>query len=250
MSSPSDDRELARQYFSRAAEGFHRASSFGHFPEPEPPYDVAPPGGSGQAGSLPLGLGALDVSLLTLLKRRHSTREFSGAAIPAEQLHALLWAAYGRISGAESEDRRTVPSAGGMFPLRLVVYVQAVEGVTPGFYEYDGAASRLLPRQDLQFEGALASLFRTHHVNYPRASAVVFFVGRLDRTCPKYGERGYRYMCFEAGHSVQNLSLAANALDLPHVPIGALDDERVQHTLGLPEGRECALYAMVMGRRG
>lgn len=49
-----------------------------------------------------------------------------------------------------------------------------------------------------------------------------------DKTCKKYGERGKRYIDMEAGHTAQNLCLAAVALGLGSCCIGAFDEDEVQ----------------------
>jgi SagB-type dehydrogenase family enzyme len=48
-----------------------------------------------------------------------------------------------------------------------------------------------------------------------------------------YGDRGYRYVHFEAGAIGQRLYLAAEALGLPSTGIGAFFDEQVNQYLGL-----------------
>jgi len=48
-----------------------------------------------------------------LLARRSSTRTYGDEAVPYDKILTLLWAAYG------AGERRTVPSAGGVYPLHI-----------------------------------------------------------------------------------------------------------------------------------
>ena len=61
---------------------------------------------------------------------------------------ALLAATYGaiapaRFSGQTAFLRRTVPSAGGLFPLELYLFSQRVQGLEDGIYHYDVVAHGL-----------------------------------------------------------------------------------------------------------
>jgi nitroreductase len=71
--------------------------------------------------------------------------------------------------------------------------------------------------------------------------------GSPRRTVRVYGKRGeQRYVHMDAGHSAQNLYLAACSLSLGTVEIGAFIDERVKSVLGL-EGDEVPLLVMPVG---
>ena len=79
------------------------------------------------------------------------------------------------------------------------------------------------------------------------APAVVVISGVAARVEPKYGGRAERYVLLEAGHAAQNLLLAAAALGLGGVPIGAFGDDALARALDLPAGEE-TLYAIPVGR--
>jgi len=68
-----------------------------------------------------------------------------------------------------------------------------------------------------------------------------------DRITGKYADRGIRYMWMEAGHAAQNLLLAAAALGLGAVTIGAFDDAGIADALGLSDMEE-PLYLIPVGR--
>jgi SagB-type dehydrogenase family enzyme len=245
MSSPAadcPDEEVVE--IGWAAASYHRISSFGHFVEPPPPFSVGDSGGTAGQATRPSGLAS---SLELALTGRCSSRGFGTEPLLPEHVDTVLRAAYGRISGPDEDERRTVPSAGALYPLHIVVAVQAVRGLARGVYRWRPGDGALVALQNVELPRRLDAWFRTHHVDWARAAALVFLIGDLLRTCPKYGERGYRYLLLEAGHVAQNLCLAATALDLPHVPVGGFDNDVVNDALGLDPPARVAVYSVVLG---
>jgi SagB-type dehydrogenase family enzyme len=78
------------------------------------------------------------------------------------------------------------------------------------------------------------------------APALIVVTGTPERLRDRYGDRSERYTLLEAGHSAQNMLLAATALGLGAVPIGAVDDGAVGAALGLPAG-ESVMYVIPVG---
>jgi nitroreductase len=61
-------------------------------------------------------------------------------------------------------------------------------------------------------------------------------IGDFEGASSRYGNRGYRYVHFEAGAIGQRMYLAAEALGLGATGIGAFFDEEVNRYLGLSSG--------------
>lgn len=228
-----------------AAAGYHRLSSFGYFVEPSPPFLSCEGEEAGSATRPP----PLDVPLGSVLQARHSLREFGSVPVPCAVLDMVLRAAYGRVSTADEEERRTVPSAGALYPLRLIVIARDVAGLPGGAYRWRPADGQLGELADVRLPDSLAHWFRARHVEWQHAGAVIFVVADVLRACAKYGERGYRYALLEAGHVGQNICLAATALAVPHIPIGGFDDDVVNSALGLDVPAEVVVYSVVLGGR-
>lgn len=181
-------------------------------------------------------------SLWRALDSRRSRRDFHGSALPRRALATLLDAGY----GMRSANRRTVPSGGALYPLELHVAAHSVESVDAGVYRYDPhrhALEELAPQDP-----------------WPRLEAACPFPGLLDgaaaallvlavfgRTRFKYGQRGYRFALLEAGHVVQNVVLAATALDLPALPLGGFYDAQVDTLLDADGVEESVVYGVVLG---
>jgi SagB-type dehydrogenase family enzyme len=184
-----------------------------------------------------------------LLAGRASCRRFSGAALEPDAVAALLRAAYGTgpevtVEGV-SFPSRPVPSAGATYPLELHVLVRAVDGLERGSFRYVPEDGALVPTgPGLEFD-TLAEIFLSQPY-LSAAAAIVVLAGAIDRTTARYGDRGYRYVLYEAGHAMQNLVLAGAALDVGSLCLGGFLDDALAATLRLPVAT-VPLYAVALG---
>ena len=72
-------------------------------------------------------------------------------------------------------------------------------------------------------------------------------IGDLEDAARSYGDRGYRYVHFEAGAIGQRLYLASEALGLRATGIGAFFDEQVNRYLGLSPELGQVVYHFAIG---
>ena len=80
------------------------------------------------------------------------------------------------------------------------------------------------------------------------AAAVVMIISAVTvRSLSKYGDRGYRYLLFEAGHVSQNIDLVATALGLGAINLGGFYDDELAALLRLQPEFEVPLYATALG---
>jgi SagB-type dehydrogenase family enzyme len=197
---------------------------------------------------VPLPAAALPpVSLSAALERRRSARQFGDDPLPLAQLASMLAAGYGvtrrASAGREVPALRATPSAGALYPLEFFVAARRVEGLGEELYHYDplrhelerigpaGDLGRLSPHADI-VEGAAAVLMVT----------AVFWRSRF-----KYGLRAYRFTLLEAGHALQNVLLAATALELGSIVLGGFYDAKVDALLGLDGVDESSLVLACVG---
>ena len=133
------------------------------------------------------------------IHRRGSTRQFSHAAITADELGTALWAA---ARGFDAD----VPA--GLVDIYLVV--NAVEGVPPGayFYQPGAHALELLAAGDFRKRSSYLCLEQPLGGD---AAAVIYFLARLDPLLRAFGARGYRLANLEAGLAGGRAYLAAYA---------------------------------------
>ena len=151
----------------------------------------------GSVIALPAPRAVAGRSLAETIVARGSTREFSGAAIGAEELSAALWHA---TRGWPAD----VP--GGLVGLYLSVH--AVEGIEPGAYAYHPGAHALEIIRRGEFRGESAHLCLDQALG-GMSAATVFFLSDLSRLLEAFGNRGYRLANLEAGLIGGRLYLAA-----------------------------------------
>jgi SagB-type dehydrogenase family enzyme len=183
------------------------------------------------------------VTVEDAFSRRQSTRNYSGEALQLSEISQLAWAAQGIT---DKDGRRTVPSAGALYPLEIYFASWNVKELPAGVYHYQPGTHSLVTiltgdRRRLLGTAALLqeSVFKS--------SAVMVIAADFSRTSAKYGKRGKRYVYAEAGHAAQNVYLQAVSMQLGTVTIGAFHNGLVKTVLHLPE-REEALFLMPLGK--
>ncbi len=184
-----------------------------------------------------------NTSVEQVLLKRRSIRTYSDEPLTLVELSQILWAAQG-ITDAQ-RGYRTAPSAGALYPLEVYAVVENVEGIAQGVYQYRPHQHELAPVRAGSVNEALtdAALGQSS----VKDGAVVIVISAVhERTTVKYGERGIRYVHFEAGHAAQNIYLQAVSLNLGMVVIGAFHEEEVRKILNMPEA-EHPLYIIPMG---
>ena len=75
------------------------------------------------------------------------------------------------------------------------------------------------------------------------------FGPRAYRMIYRYGQRGYRYLHLDAGHTCQNLYLAAEAIACGVCAIGAFDDDQLNAALRLDGQEQFAVYVATVGKK-
>ncbi len=172
-----------------------------------------------------------------VLMQRRSVRSYLDEPLTDEEVSALFWAAQG-IS--DDEGRRTAPSAGAHYP----VEVYAADRQQVVHYLPADHAIEVMATGDRRRSLSSASLDQALVADAP---FVMVLSAVLARTAVEYGDRAWRYLNLEAGHVAQNVLLAAVALGLGSVPVGAFEDESVQEALSLPALHR-PLYVIPVGR--
>jgi SagB-type dehydrogenase family enzyme len=183
-------------------------------------------------------------SIEEALLKRQSVRDFKDNPVTLAEVSQLAWAAQGT---SYRDDRRTVPSAGALYPIELFVVAGNVRGLPAGIYRYSPKSHELLSieKGDKRSDLCNAALGQS---SVKRVPAVLVLSGVYERTIMKYGERGIRYVHMEAGHAAQNVCLQAIPMGLGTVVIGAFRDEEVKEILRMAD-RERPLYVIPVGKR-
>jgi SagB-type dehydrogenase family enzyme len=130
--------------------------------------------------------------------------------------------------------------------VQLYLYVHRVNGLEPGVYRYwpEHAQLEAIKLGDQRLVAAALSLGQDLAGN----SCVTFsMIGNFEKATQMYGDRGYRYVHFEAGAIGQRMYLAAEALGLRATGIGAFFDDEVHRYLSLTPEQGQVVYHFAVG---
>jgi SagB-type dehydrogenase family enzyme len=228
--------------------GFHRSTIL---PDPAGPLPLVRRADLGIADDQPslpksLVLPERDAPLGPTVRRRRSALDFDPRTSPmgrdeVEQFMDFAtrdWPAdwRGNFSGDVAADGR------GADFVTLYVYVHRVRDCDPGVYRWDKSNRKLdhLHRGNVERVAAYLSLEQTLAGN---ACFAVSMIADLARAARVFGNRGYRYVHFEAGAIGQRLYVGAEALGWNATGIGAFYDDDVHRYLGFLEEGENSVDA-------
>ncbi len=195
---------------------------------------------------LPAPQTADGMPLFEAISQRRSWRHFAPETLPLSRLSQLLWAIQGLTSQNGPNGLRASASAGALYPNETYVFAHRVEGCDQGLWHYQvrNHALAQLAQGDFSEPLTQACLGQTACAEAP---VVLAFGAVVDRCAWKYGDRAYRYIYMDAGHMGGQAQLAAVALGLASVNIGAFFDDEVNSLLGLDGQREIAVYLAAIG---
>ena len=173
-----------------------------------------------------------------VVRLRRSALDFQGGAksISLTQFWSLLAAANQPLM-ADFANARFI---------QLYLYVHRVSGLQPGVYRFslDDARLENVKSGDQRVAAAGLSLGQDLAGN---ACVAFSMIGDFNRATRVHGDRGYRYVHFEAGAIGHRLYLAAEALGLGATGIGAFYDEEVHRYLNLTPEQGRVVYHFAVG---
>lgn len=221
----------------------------------EPPAEKPVPQGVKLIALVPpaqLHLG--DMPVRDAIAARRSTREFSDAAISAEELSYLLWATQGvtavqRDEAGEIVQRfRAAPSAGARYPLETYLAISRVQGVAAGIYRYlPNEHQLLLIREDAQVSDKMMAA--CYGIPATGSAPVVFIWSATPyRTEWKYTYLAHRMIAMEAGHVCENLCLAAVSCQSGVCPMLSYHQPKIDELLDLDGKDEFTIYLACVGK--
>jgi len=171
-----------------------------------------------------------------ILRNRRSIRTFSGGKIDHQSMLRMLWSGYGEVRLEEGEDsyRKTVPSAGALFPLDIsLVLLKKTGDLNPGIFRVwfntpNNVGLSLINTDVQQIIRAFIDPLMLE-----KASGVVVVSGCFRSSSIKYGNRAVLYTILEAGHVAQNIHLSASESGIATVEIGGFVDGLLAKAIGL-----------------
>lgn len=186
---------------------------------------------------------------------RKSIRSFYGEEISFEKFSKLISSSYGingkfiDYGGDKKLLLRTVPSAGGLYPIEIYINIFNVENIPAGLYHYNPISLELELIKLGNNKEEIKRLYQGLE-EVDKASAIIMMTGVFNRTVKKYGERGWRFLYLDAGHLGQNIYLTATRLGIGVFTLGGGFDSDINNFLEINENNEVYLYAAIIGSLG
>jgi SagB-type dehydrogenase family enzyme len=182
-----------------------------------------------------------------VIRNRHSTRKFTKEPLSIMDLSLLMFGMSGLNRVFPQFAFRTVPSAGGLYPVEIYPVVNSVASLEKGVYHYNIQEHSLDLLKEGDFRNNVAEGCLGQNMAF--TSAVNFiWTAMIDRSQWKYLQRCYRYIYLDAGHIGQNFYLIAEALGLGACTIGALYDDELNQVLEIDGKNETTIYVGVVGK--
>jgi SagB-type dehydrogenase family enzyme len=189
-----------------------------------------------------------EIQFWNVILNRKSTRKFKDESITLSQLSNFLFGITGLTRVFPQYVFRTVPSAGGLYPIEVYTVINNVNTLERGIYHYNISqhSLELLKEGDFRIDITKGCLDQQMAFN----SAVNFvWTAIIERSKWKYLQRCYRYIYMDAGHIGQNFYLIAEALGLGACTIGAIYDDEINELLEIDGIDETAIYVGVIGKK-
>ena len=189
-----------------------------------------------------------DISFWEVIKNRKSTRNFNSSPITIMDLSLLLFGMSGLTRIFPNFAFRTIPSAGGLYPIEIYPVINNISNISQGIFHYNikKHSLELLKKGDFRMEVAKGCLDQKMVYN---ANVNFIWTAIINRSQWKYLQRCYRYIYLDAGHIGQNFYLVAEALNLGACTIGAIYDDELNNLLDIDGIKETSIYVGVLGKK-
>jgi SagB-type dehydrogenase family enzyme len=191
--------------------------------------------------------------LIEAIRRRRSHRQYSEEPLTIDELSFLLWATQGvsrvvrKEGGPVTWTFRTAPSGGARHPFETYLMVNRVTGVESGLYRYLAMEHKLCP---LSHEpGLLGRVQEASNQTFVAASAVTFIWTAIPyRTEWRYSIVAPKLIAQDSGHLCENLYLACEAIGAGTCAVGAYNQAKIDHVLGIDGNEEFTIYMAPVGK--
>lgn len=200
---------------------------------------------------LPKELPQIKHSFEDVLHKARPVERLQKISISVEQISRILLYSAGMFQGRPENEldllRRSHPSLGCIYPLELYPVIFKSKNIAPGVYHYNVKSHSLEFILDKQFLKIIKnSVMNNKEIH--NASLAIMISGVFERTKVEYGDRGYRYVLFDAGILLQNIYLVSSYLGLSSLIVGAFLDEKLNRLLDIDGYKEAILCIAFIGR--
>lgn len=191
-----------------------------------------------------------DLSLISSMRKRSTTRQFSDEPLSLERLSAVLKFSIAQDQLSAGLLRHLFPSGGGFYPVETYLMINHVVGLEPGVYHYSGSEHSLAKIGEAVI-GSLDEINTNYGCAFRSIPHVILHMTMVkSRVIHKYGSMSYVLALIEAGHRGQNLSLSAAAHELGVCSMGGGNYDKINALLGVDGMNEHHIYGVALGLAG
>ena len=181
-------------------------------------------------------------NLSKLIFNRKSCRSYSNEKLSKDLIGNICYHAY-------SLDKHSVPSGGGLYPLKLYILIENdQEGLSSGYYEYNSQKDTLIKFKSNIDIQQLKYCFNDEIMPF-NSSIQIVIAADLERETYKYSNRGYRLTLLEAGHVAQNICLYCEENNIGTCELGGVLDEPLIKELDLENDNIYPLVTIALGKK-
>lgn len=190
-----------------------------------------------------------DIKLTNAIKNRRSRRKYAHKPLTLKELSFLLWSIQGRTDKSTCK-YRTVPSAGACNPFETYLIIKNVENLSPGVYRYLPIEHKLclISTDQEAINSSSLSCFEVNQGRIQNAAAVFVCAAVPYRAEWRFGPYAYKMIALEAGHVMQNLYLAAEAVNCGVCAIAAYDQKIIDQAINVNGRDEFSVYLATVGK--
>ena len=167
--------------------------------------------------------------------RRKTVREFSQEPVSFAAVSAVLSSL--RCFQENGKMRYFYPSAGGLYPIDIYVYVKEgrVNGISGGLYLYLPMQNALMPVSSEEIP-ARAHYFGNRSI-FSSSAFSLYLVYDCESSMPKYNGMGLYYGILDAGIILGQITAACVAAHLGSCIIGDMNFSLIKEQFGLSENK-------------
>lgn len=187
-----------------------------------------------------------------VFKRQSSCNRFSYKAMTLSHIQQVLIQAY----GADEQGRRNYPSAGGLYPVEPIVFLNCDKisdgddlepPLQSGFYHFRPVTQSLQLIKTLPSETFINKLLQGFIESEQGPCFAVLYLTHIGKAIFKYRYRGYRHAMMEAGSMYQQATFVAEQLNLRTTLWSSFSEPQIMQAIGLDSNTFMPLTMQLFG---
>jgi len=177
---------------------------------------------------------------------RKSVRKYDeNYVLSLSELSYLLFCTQG-VKDKRKPNKRLSPTGGSKCSIETYIYVDNVQGIKKGLYQYLPVQHQLMKIHNRPLNEFKECLYSGNYFYTPITFIWTAIPYRLEW---KYVERAYKILLLDAGHTCQNLYIACQSISLGTCAVGAYRQKKMDDFIGIDGENEFTVYCAPVGKK-